>query len=153
MKNFKHLSFYLFAISFVIILFTLVTSYGENNLKAATKIDGTYKIETNFKSEFNCPSIPLQLIVQQSGIYLNAALIPIELKSEAKPKVQISELSGKFQQNQLSLSGKSQICKSDLLIEAQISNKNLIGKIVSKGITTNFTATQIEPSELKTKSY
>jgi hypothetical protein len=148
-KESKHLTFYLGAIAFVMILFTLVTSYGEGNLKASIKVEGSYNIESKLK----CGEKPLQLIIQQSGIYLNSALIPLAELAKENPRIQISELSGKLLQNQLSLSGKPHICSSAIAIKVEFANKTLTGKISANNTTTDFIATQIASSESKPKPH
>jgi hypothetical protein len=150
-KDSKHLTFYLGAIAFVIILFTLVTSYGEGNLKASIKVEGSYNLES-LKSKLNCGEKPLQLIIEQSGIYLNSALIPLT-EPRQNPRIQISELSGKLDKNQLFLSGKPHICASAIAIKAEFINKTLTGKISANNTTIDFIATQIDASDSKPKPH
>ena len=76
-------------------MFSVTTSYGEANLKTASKIEGNYKMQSSIS---NCGN-NLQLIVQQSGIYINAAIAPLDEKlkdekSNEKSKNVIFDLSG-----------------------------------------------------------
>jgi hypothetical protein len=154
-KNLQHLTLYLSAISFVVILFTLVTSYGEANLKTVSKIAGTYSIDSSIP---NCQNI--QLAIQQSGTYINAAIAPLGAKSEG------AELSGKWQGQNLLLSGNSKICNV-IAIAATIKTKDevktkdeaktndkaqqIIGKITTSNHVLDFTATLIETTEEKSQ--
>lgn len=140
-KKINHLSLYLVAISFVIILFTFATSYGEANLKTATKIEGIYKIESSFP---NCGE-NLQLIVQQSGIYVNAAIAPLGDNFKGS----VSELSGKWQGQKLLLSGNSNTCKSLTAINARVEGEQIMGQVVISNDTLDFTATKIEIPKAK----
>jgi hypothetical protein len=141
-KTIKHLLFYLGAISSVMILFTIATSYGEANLKSATKIEGIYMIETSIP---NCGDNNLQLIVQQSGIYINAAIAPLGEKSKGL------ELSGKWQGQNLVLAGNSKVCNALTSINALVESKKIIGKITISNNTSDFTATQVDTPEQKEK--
>ncbi|HCF30241.1 MAG TPA: hypothetical protein DEV81_24275, partial [Cyanobacteria bacterium UBA11049] len=66
--NFKSLAFYGIAIASVLILFKIVTAYGEKNLKAPVPIEGRYRLNL----AQNIPICPqesnLVLDIQQSGI-------------------------------------------------------------------------------------
>ncbi len=139
----KQLSFYLGAIILVIILFSFTTSYGEANLKTASKIEGNYKMQSSIP---NCGD-SLQLIIQQSGIYINAAIAPLDKKSNEKSKNTIFDLSGKWQGQKLSLSGNSHTCKSVTAIAAGVENKEIIGKITISSSTSDFRAAKLEDSE------
>jgi hypothetical protein len=143
-KNLQHLTLYLGAISFVVILFTFITSYGEANLKTVSKIEGTYLIDSSIP---NCQNI--QLAIQQSGIYLNAAIAPIGENTKG------AELSGKWQGQNLLLSGNSSLCKSPIAIAATVKTKDktkqIIGKITISNDILDFTATQLEIPEEKSQ--
>jgi hypothetical protein len=145
-KNLQHLTLYLGAISFAVILFTFITSYGEENLKTVSKIEGTYSIDSSIP---NCQNI--QLAIQQSGIYLNAAIAPLGENTKG------AELSGKWQGQNLLLSGNSSVCKSPIAIAATLKNKNkdkakqIIGKITISNDVLDFTATQLEIPEEKSQ--
>ena len=72
--NFKSLTFYGVAIGFVLILFNLVTRYGEANLKAPARIDGRYRLSIAQLPDCLKSADPV-LTIQQSGIYLNGFLL------------------------------------------------------------------------------
>ncbi|HBB30292.1 MAG TPA: hypothetical protein DDZ80_32795, partial [Cyanobacteria bacterium UBA8803] len=103
--NLKSLTFYGTAISSVVILFKVVTAYGNTNLKAPASMGGSYRIGSQ-----NLPgclqSDALVLDIQQSGIYLFGSLLPGDAKVEqvtsAKKK---PTLSGQLINQQLSLEG------------------------------------------------
>ncbi|MBK1988351.1 hypothetical protein A0J48_012505 [Sphaerospermopsis aphanizomenoides BCCUSP55] len=101
--NFKSLAFYGVAIASVLILFKTVTAYGENHLRATTPINNRYRLNlaTNLA---NCKQTnTLVLNIQQSGIYLNAALFP--LTTTNTDTEQQLPLSGILKNQQLQLSG------------------------------------------------
>ncbi len=139
----KQLSFYIVAITLVSILFLLTTSYGESNLKTASKIEGNYKMQSIV---LNCGD-NLQLIMQQSGIYINAAIAPLSEKSNEKSKNTIFDLSGKWQGGKLSLLGNSYTCKSLTEIKAEVKDQEIIGKITISNSTSDFSAAKLAVSE------
>ena len=106
--NFKSLTFYGVAISSVLLLFKVVTAYGESNLKAPTPINGRYRLVLA-ENLPNCQKSAdsRMLIIQQSGIYVNGSLLPAnttaELSTTTKEK---PSLTGILKNEQLSLSGK-----------------------------------------------
>jgi len=130
--NLKSLAFYGAAIASVVTLFSVVTSYGNANLKAPPAVDGHYRL--NAKNLPGClQTEELELIIQQSGEYLNAALLPERsLDKKAIPRKLL--LAGKLQNQQLSLSGPiPQLIscgkKSSVKITGQMQEKNLAGTI------------------------
>jgi hypothetical protein len=64
--------FYVGTIGAVVGLFMGVTSYGETHLRAAPKIQGRYRI---ISADGAC-LVGSSLVIEQSGIYVNAALEP-----------------------------------------------------------------------------
>jgi hypothetical protein len=103
--NLKSLAFYGTAIAAVVILFRVVSAYGEANLKAPPPVGEHYRI--NAQNLPGClKSDALLLNIKQSGIYLNGSLLPansstqVETIAEEKPS-----LSGQLSYPQLSLSG------------------------------------------------
>lgn len=137
-EDLQHLSFYLIAISTVVILFNIVANYGEKKLKAPVNMSGIY----HFISPDNIPqclaSKNLTLNLEQSGIYLFAGLaIPNKTKQTVQQvKEEKIDLNGKLQQDKIVLTGNlKQLaqCQSQdgLGIEAVKQNNNLIGKIIS----------------------
>lgn len=150
--NFKSLAFYGGAISFVLVLFKVVTAYGESSLKAPAPIDGRYRL---FYTQLKCSksNAPI-LAIQQSGIYLNGSLLPASTdvqqltNAEHKPS-----LIGKMSNNQISLAGRvpsSVLCNntleaqtsdrlqnnspSSVKIQSQVQGETLAGKMSVSGI-------------------
>jgi hypothetical protein len=100
----KSLTFYGIAIGFVVGLFSIVTAYGEANLKTAQSIGGDYLLKLPL-IEGCKEEEPVMLSIQQSGIYVAAALVNPNLKSSkmvSKPMT----LSGQWQNRRINLSGK-----------------------------------------------
>jgi hypothetical protein len=100
----KYLAFYGGTIAFVLALFTAVTSYGETHLKAAQSVEGNYLF--TLPTTANCGGgVPVTLAVQQSGMYVAAALV-----NPASPHAQTAfksmTLSGQWRNQQLKLTGK-----------------------------------------------
>lgn len=101
--NFKSLAFYGVAIGSVLILFKTVTAYGESQLKASPTINSRYRL-TLAKNLPNCEQANnLMLNIQQSGIYLNASLLPANTNAETEKPL---SLTGLLKNQQLQLSGK-----------------------------------------------
>jgi hypothetical protein len=162
--NFKSLAFYGVAIGSVLLLFKTVTVYGENNLKAPPVISDRYRL-TLAENLPNCEkSDTLMLNIQQSGIYLNASVLP------ANPSADIDEkhsLTGLLKNQQLNLSGKldrSILCNTphspndplnSVTIQMQLVDKrNITGQLNIKGIpqTLKFTALPEKVEEKSQKS-
>jgi hypothetical protein len=103
----KTLVFYGVTIGSVLLLFKVVTAYGESNLKAPPAINGRYKLVLSKSLPICEKSDDLILDVQQSGIYVNGLLLPINSKEKAaKANTSKPTLTGKFENQQLSLTGK-----------------------------------------------
>jgi hypothetical protein len=108
----KSIALYGVAIASVVILFKVVTSYGEANLQARPNINGKYlmlgtKLPQCFQEK------PVVLTIQQSGVYLNANLSNVETKTTSSLKEQLP-LKGKWQTENLELLGfipARQICE------------------------------------------
>lgn len=165
--NWKSLVFYTVAISSVAVLFKVVTAYGETNLKAPPPITGGYR----FSAE-NLPgclkSNKLLLQIQQSGIYLNASLLPVDgnVESEKIGAEEKPSLFGKWQNQKLLLSGSlphvtacnqsvNQTEGGDNLvkIEGTVEGETLKGKISlsSTSEVVDFTAQKETPVKLEKK--
>ena len=160
--NFKSLAFYGGAIALVVVLFEVVTRYGETNLKAPTAIEGRYPLL--FAQPDCLKSNPLVLTIQQSGSYLNASLSAKNTNGkEATPAKERPTLSGRLSNQGLSISGdsKAKICNnavsqagttpqdnhpSQVNIQGRVEGKNLEGKMTVSSIPgeIGFTA-QREP--------
>lgn len=149
--NAKWLTFYGTTIAFVIALFSIVTNYGEANLKAQPKISGRYKISAAelpgcLKGKY------LVLSIEQSGVYLNGSLLEIshstqeQTASRKKPS-----LTGKFRQPNLELSGtlrQIQGCEnSAIAIQSTIDQSTLKGNLNLDNTTIDFVAKLEEASE------
>lgn len=150
--NFKSLAFYGGAITFVVILFDVVSTYGTTNLKPPPNINGRYKISAQ-----NLPgclkSDTLELTIQQSGIYLSGSLLPgdtdaQETKTTSTPGK--PSLSGQFKNQQLTLQGsvpKLSRCNSPVKIEGKLEGKTFVGQIGLASVpgSAEFTAQQEAP--------
>ena len=142
--NLKSLTFYGVAITSVLVLFKTVTVYGEKNLKAPPPINGQYRL-TLSENLPNCEkSDTLTLNIQQSGIYLNASVLPANANVDTDEK---HSLAGIFRNQQLNLSGKvskSILCNiprpqndplNSVTIQMQLVDKsNMTGQLTVNGI-------------------
>ncbi|HIK07192.1 MAG TPA: hypothetical protein IGS40_21290 [Trichormus sp. M33_DOE_039] len=156
--NSKSLTFYAIAIGSVLLLFKTVTLYGEKHLHASPIINGAYRL-TLSKNLPECQqSEPLRLDIQQSGIYVNASLLPT--KANAQTQQQYS-LKGILKNQQLNLAGevdKIILCNiappHSLQAQMQLADSGkLQGKIIISTIAQNleFNATP-EAAQAKTKN-
>ncbi|MEH2198812.1 hypothetical protein [Nostoc sp.] len=161
--NFKSLAFYGVAIVSVLLLFKTVSVYGENNLKAPPAINGRYRL-TLSENLPNCEkSDTLTLNIEQSGIYLNASVLPANAKADTDEK---HSLAGIFRNQQLNLSGKvgkSILCNiphsqndplNSVTIQMQFVDKgNLTGQLTINDIpqTRKFTAVPQKAEEKSQK--
>jgi hypothetical protein len=100
----KYLAFYGGTIAFVLGLFTVVTTYGETHLQTAPSIEGNYLLALPISAPCG-GGTPVTLTLQQSGVYVAAALV-----NPALPRNQTAfkpmTLSGQWRNQQLSLTGK-----------------------------------------------
>jgi hypothetical protein len=135
------LAFYAIAISSVLVLFKVVTAYGESRLQAQKSIGGNYQMTLDANIP-NCQQPkPLILEIQQSGIYLNAFLVKNVNHSQVSPPLQ-----GKFALQQLNLAGNipaNILCQSAIPITIQAiipSPDSLTGTATISGKTIGFTA-------------
>jgi hypothetical protein len=116
--NWKSLSFYGVAIGSVLVLFKVVTAYGESNLKASFPIGDRYRLTLSQ----NLPSCEkpegLMLNIQQSGVYLNGYL------SLANTNATKPTLIGTLSNQKLNLSGK--ISKNILCNRASTEDNSFI---------------------------
>ncbi len=107
----KHILFYVVVIGAVLVLFQVVSAYGEANLKAPPNLNGRY---LSASTPPGCPEgNRLVLTLQQSGIYVNGtlALESASLAQNPQNTDTISEekssLTGLWKPEQLSLSGET----------------------------------------------
>jgi hypothetical protein len=155
--NLKSLIFYGVAIGSVVVLFKVVTAYGESSLKASPPIEGRYRIDAkNLPGCLQAEALVLE--IQQSGIYLNGSLLPT--KNHVDSQIIVKEkpsLLGKFSEKKLSMSGavpQLKSCQNQFLsLQGIVDGNTLKGKINLSSIpnAVNFTAQkeataqQIEP--------
>jgi len=143
----KSLSFYGGAISFVVILFSVVTAYGEANLKAAQKIDGRYQIPAQtlpgcLKSE------QLILLVQQSGVYLTGSLLAADAADTlGRRAAERPAMTGTWDDKRLTLQGAATYlpqCQGEVKIQGTIVQQTLNGTLSLSAAPGDspFTATQ-----------
>lgn len=101
----KSLAFYGIAIGSVLLLFKIVSAYGETNLKAAPAIGGKYRFDA--KSLPEClKSDSLVLTIEQSGVYLSGNLRSGSSEGDReKIAEETPSLFGKWETQGLSLSG------------------------------------------------
>lgn len=160
--NVKSLTFYGITIGSVLLLFKTVTAYGENNLKAPPVIDGRYLL-TLATSLPSCETADtLVLNMQQSGIYLNASLLPVNPNADTEQQL---SLTGILKNQQVSFSGKinpeilchhsnSQVypSKSATMQMQLIDQGKVKGQLTVNGIpqTFKFTATK-QPTQEKSQ--
>lgn len=172
--NLKSLTFYGGAIAAVVVLFEVVTAYGENNLKAPIDIDGRYRL--SYTQQPDCLNSNPILTIQQSGIYLNGSLLPAQTNvAQPTSAVKRPTLTGQISNQQLSLVGtvpSSTLCNN--LSQAEVSNrpkdnspssvtiqsrvqgeKTLEGQITISGMTKviGFTAQQEAPAQPSESSH
>ncbi len=103
--NFKSLAFYGVAIGSVVILFKVVSTYGEANLKAPPAIGGNYLIDTKNLPEC-LKADKLVLNIDQSGIYLFSSLVSVkENVPETKSADAAPSLHGLLNGQNLNLEG------------------------------------------------
>ena len=147
----KSLSFYAIAIGSVLLLFNVVTAYGEKNLKAPQTIGGRYCLTFNNPLPGCSQVAPLMLQLDQSGTYVNAAILKKEVQNSMSAEEKLT-LTGLFKESQLSLAGnvdKSVLCgftqesgERAIAINSKIDGDKLVGEIAINGeaTTTPFTA-------------
>jgi hypothetical protein len=166
--NWKSLSFYFVAIGSVLVLFKVVTAYGESNLKASFAISDRYRLTLSQ----NLPGCEkpegLMLNIQQSGIYLNGYLslasttVKVPTATATKPT-----LIGRLSNEKLNLSGKISkniLCNrassednsfTSVTMRMQLLDKsNVTGQMSVNGISKaiGFTAVTEKTQEQSTES-
>ncbi len=156
----KSLTFYGVAISSVVALFSVVSAYGNANLKAPPAVEGRYRLDAlNFPGCLKTEA--LILTIQQSGEYLGGTLAPANAV-EKKGTQKKATLTGELQNQQLNLSGSvPQLIScnqsaptgatgrpSSVKIQGILKGETLTGQIAMNSIPTavEFTA-QLMPSE------
>ncbi len=157
--NLKTLSFYGVAISSVLVLFKVVSAYGETNLKASPEIGGIYKIVETQNLPACLAEKQLSLTIEQSGIYLFGNLAEQSIKTEDKSKSTVP-LSGDFKDQDIIMSGQGDLpnCAPalQLTIQARREKDNLIGTIKEGASSTeggSFTAQYQAEAEKETEGH
>lgn len=159
--KFQSLAFYGVAISSVLLLFKVVTAYGEANVKAPAPVEGRYPLLSLQGSISKCSSAPnLVLNIQQSGVYLNGSLLAAQTNSQdTLTAAEKPALTGRFKQGQLLLSGQvpsstlcSNLAASDVnsvTIQAQPQGESLAGQLTLNDMSqaVKFTAQREAPAE------
>lgn len=154
--NFKLLAFYGATLGIAVVLFSVVTAYGNNYLKAPAAVDGRYVLDAE-----NLPGclkgLPLILTIQQSGKYLGGYLLPANIVEQKLTSVKVA-LAGKLHNQQLILSGSVPgitSCQKSaaVVIQGELQDKTLVGKIAVNSISqpANFTAKE-EPPKTQTEN-
>lgn len=169
--NFKSLTFYGVAIGSVLLLFNVVSAYGEAKIKAPAAIGGRYRLSL----AQNLPTCPksdaLMLNIEQSGIYLNGFILAADTDAQTRSGEEKPSLTGQLSNQQLSLTGTlatSNLCNSpvsqpeatnrlkknpssSVRIQSRVEGENLEGTITLSGISKaiGFTAQRdpVQPSE------
>ena len=156
--NLKSLSFYGVAIGSVVILFNVVSAYGESKLKAPPAIDGRYRISAENLPEC-LKSQALILNIQQSGIYLSGSLLSAGNRAHSETTAEENpSLTGLWQNEQLNLSGSVPhvtTCNNPAVtIQGRLEEKNIAGKMHLSSIPgkVEFTA-QPEPVQQQKKEH
>ena len=162
----KSLSFYAIAIGSVLLLFNVVTAYGEKNLKAPQTIGGRYRLTFNNPLPGCSQVAPLMLQLDQSGTYINAALLKPVVQAQTMSAEEKPTLTGLFNNQQINLDGgvaNSVLCgfsqesgDSAIAITSKLDGKNLAGEIAVNGGAAKipFTGKKAEiPNAAKSSSH
>ncbi len=146
--NIKHILFYTFSITGVVVLFNFITAYAQTNLKVSPKLSGTYEIEA--KSLSDClKDQNLILKIQQSGLYLNALLVANspEVVNVLSGDEELP-LVGHFKDSEVTLKGKVVTLKEcpsadpqgQIMIKGIGKQQKLTGVLTSGGLSLPFSA-------------
>ncbi|MEB3192372.1 MAG: hypothetical protein VKL42_18675 [Snowella sp.] len=175
----KSLAFYGTMIGSVLVLFNIVSAYGEANLKAPPKVSGNYQLTSSDLPDCLI-SENLTLAIEQSGRYIAGELSlssqtiatpekvsPVVESSSEKPgtteeKQETKEniiLSGLMLSQPFTLSGKTALLGScsvaaspkEIDLQLQFQDKNLSGQLHWSDLVINFTAQKLEPTNGVTK--
>lgn len=163
----KSLAFYGTMIGSVLVLFNIVSAYGEANLKAPPKVSGNYQLTSSDLPDC-LRSENLTLAIEQSGRYIagELSLSPqtiatpentspgVESSSEKKGTKENIVLSGLMLSQPFTLSGKTALlgpCPAatsleEIHLQLQFQDKNLIGQLHWSDLAINFTAQKLEPT-------
>lgn len=148
----RSIAFYGCAIGTVTVLFSVVSAYGEANLKAPTYIGGRYPITS--------PALPgclqnqsLVLLVEQSGVFLTGSLVAVNAtETVARIAEERPSLTGRWDNQTMVLQGKTPYlpnCAVPISLEGNFDGKALQGKIRLNPSSGDFpfTAARAVPQE------
>lgn len=163
----KSIAFYGTMIGSVLVLFNIVSAYGEANLKAPPKVSGNYQLISSDLPDC-LRSENLTLAIEQSGRYIagELSLSPqtIATPEKASSVVESSPekpgtkenivLSGLMLSQPFTLSGKTTLlgpCSiadspKEIHLQLQFQDKNLSGQLHWSELAINFTAQKLEPT-------
>ncbi|MBL1173802.1 hypothetical protein [Pantanalinema sp. GBBB05] len=143
----RSLIFYGGSIGFVMVLFSVVSAYGEANLKAPNHINGRYPIAAS-----NLPGClqnqSLVLLVQQSGVFLNGSLVPLDAPEKvARIAEERPSLTGHWDNRTLTLQGTTAYlpdCSLPINLQGSVEDNSLKGtiRLTSSSETAPFTASR-----------
>jgi len=145
--NLPVILFYIFSITGVVILFNLVTSYAQSNLKVSSKLGNTFSIDSKGFSECLNES-KLLLKIKQSGLYLNADLVPSSREKNLSTNESLPSLTGHLHNSRVSLKGYSHLFSNcpgsdregKVNIEADSQHKQIKGVLTSGSLSLPFIA-------------
>lgn len=120
------LVFYAVAIGSVLLLFSVVSSYGETVLKAPRLIKGRYTLTAEALP--GClQGQPLDLLIQQSGIYLAGALVRRDAPQQTLQTAdEHPSLMGRWDNQTLVLQGDLALvpgCHESVMLQAQVTGQ------------------------------
>ena len=130
--NKQSLIFYACAIGSVIVLFSIITAYGEKNLKAAHKINGNYLVSTQPLP--GClASRQWMLLIQQSGVFLTGGMLPVEANERTvQMTIDRPPMTGSWKNQQMTLTGQIDgvpDCKAQVKLQGAIAQNTFNGTL------------------------
>ncbi len=145
--NLPLILFYVFSITGVVVLFNLVTSYAQSNLRVSSKLGNNFIIDSKGLSECLKES-KLLLKIKQSGLYLNAYLVPSSWEKNLSTNESLPSLAGHLHNSRVSLKGYSHLFKNcpgsdpegKVNIEADDQHKQIKGVLTSGSLNLPFIA-------------
>ena len=131
--NPKTVVLYLGMVGFIVLSFSLITSYGARTLRAPDAVGGQYVIESALIA--GCFAQPPLLVVGQSGSYLNADIVASDAKKNVLTRALKGNgaLNGQVLSGQLAVAGSVKLgtCpdKKVLAVDAVVSQEGLRGQL------------------------
>jgi hypothetical protein len=149
--NLKSLTFYGVMIGSVLVLFNIVSVYGENSLKAPPNIAGNYLLDSQDLPDC-LKSKKLNLAIAQSGIYLTARLTTENQTIKLNGLLENNTTESVTTRSQpFSLMGKTNKLGNcplltdnsspEIQLQTQFQNKTLVGQMQWSNLKLNFTGT------------